>query len=59
MKTVKVVVKNEFTDRYTGLKHKPGEKLDVTEARYREIQRSGDYVAVDKPAATETNKERK
>lgn len=56
MKKVKVVVKKEFTDRYTGLKRKVGEKLDVTEARYREIKRSGDYVEVEKPAATETKK---
>ena len=56
MKTVKVVVENEFTDRYTGLKHKPGEKLDVTEARYREIQRSGDYVAVEKAAEVKKEK---
>lgn len=56
MNEVKVVVKKEFTDRYTGLKHKPGEKLKVTEARYREIKRSGDYVAVEKAAEVKKEK---
>lgn len=46
MKNVNVVVKKEFLDRYTGTKRKVGEKLTITEARYREIKRSGDYVDV-------------
>ena len=45
MKTVKVVVKKKFTDRYTGIIHTPGDKLTVSEVRFREILRSGDYVA--------------
>ena len=43
-KKIKVTVKKEFTDRYTGLKRKKGEILTVSEERYREIKRSGDYV---------------
>ena len=48
MKNVKVVVKKDFLDRYTGKKRKVGEKLTITESRYREIKRSGDYVEVEK-----------
>ena len=44
MKTIKVVVKKQFRDRYSGVTHKVGDKLTVTHARYREILRSGDYV---------------
>ena len=54
-KMLKVTVKTEFIDRYTGVTHKPGETLEVTDARYREIQRSGDYVEVEK--AKPKNKE--
>ena len=43
---MKVKVKKEFLDRYTGLIRKPGEVLEITEARLREIRRSGDYVEV-------------
>lgn len=46
MKNLKVVVKKAFTDRYTGLKHKAGETLTVSEKRYREIKRSGEYVEI-------------
>ena len=45
MKEIKVVVKKKFLDKYTGISHKPGDKLTVSEVRYREILRSGDYVA--------------
>ena len=48
MKKINVVVKKEFLDRYTGIKHKVGAKLTITDARLREIRRSGDYVAVEK-----------
>ena len=44
MKKIKVIVKKKFLDRYTGITHKPGDKLTVSEVRYREILRSGDYV---------------
>ncbi len=50
MKKVCIVVKKEFVDRYTGIKHKSGDKLTVTDARFREIKRSGDYAEVDKVA---------
>lgn len=46
MKQIKVVVKKEFLDRYTGKTHKPGENLKITDARFMEIKRSGDYVEV-------------
>lgn len=51
IKKLKVTVKKEFTDRYTGLICKQGEVLEVSDARYREIQRSGDYVEVVKEKA--------
>lgn len=44
MNKIEVVVKKGFVDRYTGLKHKEGDKLTITDARYREIKRSGAYV---------------
>lgn len=47
-KKVNVIVKKEFTDRYTGLRKKAGDKMTITEDRYREIKRSGDYVEVEK-----------
>lgn len=49
MKKVNVVVKKEFLDRYTGIKHKKGDKIEITVARLREILRSGDYVEILKP----------
>lgn len=48
---MEVKVKKQFLDRYTGVTHKPGERLTVTPARYHEIMRSGDYVEVEKAAA--------
>lgn len=50
MKKLKVKVIKEFTDRYTGEQRKAGETMEITDARYREIQRSGKYVEVVKPA---------
>ena len=58
MKKIKVKVKKEFLDRYTGITHKAGESLEITDARYREIKRSGEYVEVMKPAS-EVKKESK
>ena len=46
MKKLNVTVKKEFLDRYTGKIHKPGDKLILTDARVREIKRSGDFVEV-------------
>ena len=48
MKNVNIIVKKVFIDRYTGKKHKVGEKLTVTDARFREIKRSGDFAELDK-----------
>jgi len=60
MKTIRIVVKKTFRDRYTGIKHVPGDKLTVTDARYREIKRSGDYIQLDKPTSlVETKSETK
>lgn len=55
MKTIEVKAKREFRDRITGKKHKVGEKFTVTDARLREIKRSGDFVEIVK--ATEPKKE--
>ena len=54
MKKIKVIVKKKFTDRYTGISHKPGEKLTVSEVRFREMKRSGDYVAKETAAPAKT-----
>ena len=53
MKMVHVTVKKAFTDRYTGQQRKEGQKLEITDARYREIKRSGDYVEVVKTETKE------
>ena len=58
MKKVNVVVKKEFIDRYTGVKHAEGKKMTITDARLREIRRSGDYVTVEKAAAEQKPKEK-
>lgn len=50
MKKINVIVKKEFLDRYTGIKHKEGERLVLDENRYLEIRRQGNYVTVDKKA---------
>jgi transcription elongation factor len=47
MKQIKTVVKKKFRDRITGVSHKVGDKLTVTDARFREIKRSGDYVEIE------------
>ena len=56
MNKINVVVKKEFLDRYTGQKHKVGDKLVVTGARLLEIKRSGAYVEVQKEAKPEKAK---
>lgn len=48
MKLLKVVVKKKFLDRYTGVTHLPGKILTITDSRYREMKRSGDFVEVEK-----------
>ena len=55
MKKIRVIVKKKFVDKYTGLTHKPGDKLTVSEVRFREIQRSGDYVTVEIVAAPKSD----
>ena len=50
-KMIKVVVKKEFPDRYTGKIHKVDETFDVKYYRLAEIRRSGDYVEVLKEKA--------
>lgn len=57
MKMLNVTVKKEFIDRYTGKKHKPGEKMTVSDVRYREIKRSGDYVEIMKSTEKKSDKE--
>ena len=59
MKKINVVVKKAFLDRYTGTKRKEGEKLTITDARYREIKRSGNYVEIEKAPAEDAKKEEK
>ena len=56
MKKLKVKVKKPFLDRYTGIKRKAGEEMTITDARYREIKHSGDYVEVIKEPAAEVTK---
>lgn len=41
---MKVVVVREYTDKYTGEGHVIGEKLDMTEERFAEIQDKGMFV---------------
>lgn len=55
MKKIKVVVKKKFLDRHTGIFRKPGDKLTVSEVRFREILRSGDYVAKETAAPTKND----
>lgn len=59
MKKIQVAVKKAFLDRYTGIKHKAGDKLTITDARFMEIKRSGDYVEVVKQKAETPKKEEK
>lgn len=48
MKLLKVTVKKKFLDKYTGVMHSPGKVLTITDRRYREIKRSGDFVELEK-----------
>lgn len=41
---MQVVVVREYTDKYTGEGHVIGEKLDMTEERFAEIQDKGMFV---------------
>lgn len=51
MKKFNVVVKKAFLDRYTGIKRKEGDRLTISEERYLEIRRSGNYVEIEKAPA--------
>lgn len=46
MKHIKVTVKKQFLDRYTGIIRNPGDELTVSEQRFREILRSGDLIEI-------------
>lgn len=50
MKLLNVIVKKRFLDRYNGVYHEAGKKLTISDARYREIKRQGDYIEVEKSA---------
>lgn len=41
---MRVVVVKEYTDKYTGKGHVIGEKLTMTEERFKEIQSKGMFV---------------
>ena len=41
---MRVVVVREYTDKYTGEGHAIGEKLDMTEERFAEIQNKGMFL---------------
>lgn len=41
---LRVVVIKEYIDRYTSERHEIGEKLDVTEERFAEMEKAGKYV---------------
>lgn len=51
MKKIKVIVKKKFLDGTTGLYCKPGDKLTISETRYLEIIRKGDFVEIVKDNA--------
>ena len=56
MKKINVIVKKKFLDRYTGIFRKPGEKMTISEDRFREILRSGEYVEKENTANGATPK---
>lgn len=52
MKKFNVVVKKKFLDGSTGLYRKVDDKMTITEKRYIEIKRKGDFVEIVKDNAT-------
>lgn len=44
MKNIKVTVTNNFRDKYSGIMRKKGDILTISEERYRELKRNGDYI---------------
>lgn len=53
MKLLNVIVKKRFQDRYTGVWHEADKRLTISDARYREIKRQGDYIEVEKSVKVE------
>lgn len=51
MKKHNVIVKKTFRDRYTGITYKEGDKLTLSDDRYLEIRRAGNYVEIEKAVA--------
>lgn len=57
MKKINVIVKKDFVCRYTGKKCKSGDRLTISDERFREMKRSGDFVEIVKaPVNTEPKK---
>lgn len=45
-KKLKCIVKQDFIDKYTGIMHKAGTEVSLTEERYREIKGKGNFVQI-------------
>ena len=56
MKMVNVIVKKSYRDIMTGVTHKVGEKLTVTDVRFREINRREKHIEVVKEEVPENKK---
>ena len=56
MKKHNVIVKKAFRDRYTGITHKEGDKLTLSDDRYLEIRRAGNYVEIENAKADKAEK---
>ena len=54
MKKFNVIVKKSFRDKYSGIHHKAGDRLTVTEERLKELRRKGGLVEVEKTASAPT-----
>ena len=48
MNKVKVIVKKAFRDKISGVYHKVNDKMTISEDRFREIKRTGDFVEIEK-----------
>ncbi len=51
---VKAKVLVAFTDKISGNKHKPGDVIEVTAARFNEITRKGRYIELAEETTTKT-----
>lgn len=56
MKMVNVIVKKPYRDIMTGVTHKVGEKLTVSDVRFREINRREKHIEVAKEEVPENKK---